>query len=209
MAFQRKHIIRYYITFISCFLFFAGSPIAKAQIPLNNDLNVVFLKDTVLQEGSTLSFNRANITNNSSVKVAFGVELNFPEGWSTLLDVRKVFTIEPGQTLELPIRVAAPNATLSDRLYAITLLIIKPGIQGRIPYTYIARVKANSKWRVTLLNPDLKLDRINKETYFQLKVSNSGNITQELNLNFNTSLDLKLKAKERPLSSGMVPTLFM
>lgn len=200
MAFQRQHIVRYYITFISCFLFFAGSSIAKAQIPLNNDLNVVFLKDTVLQEGSTLSFNRANITNSSSVKVAFGVELNLPEGWSTLLDVRKVFTIEPGQTLELPIRVAAPNATLSDRLYAITLLIIKPGIQGRIPYTYIARVKANSKWRVTLLNPDLKLDRINKETYFQLKVSNSGNITQELNLNFNTSLDLTMPNRNNKFS---------
>lgn len=184
MPFQNPHITRCYFIVIGCFLFFACSSTAYAQIPLGNDLKVVFLKDTVIQEGSTLSFNRANITNNSSVKVAFGIELNLPEGWSTLVDIRKVFTIEPGQTLELPIRVAAPNATLSDRLYAITLLIIKPGIQGRTPYTYIARVKANSKWRVSLLNPDLKLDRINKETYFQLKVSNSGNITQELNLNF-------------------------
>lgn len=152
----------------------------------------MFLKDTVIQDGGTLSFNRANITNTSSVKVAFGLELNLPEGWSTLVDTRKVFTIEPGQTLELPVRVAAPNAALSSRLYAITLVLLRTGIEGKIPFTYIARVKANSRWRVSLLNPDLKLDRINKETYFQFRISNSGNITQELNLNFNTPLELTM-----------------
>ena len=164
----------------------------RAQTPLNSNLQIVFLKDTVFQDGGTLSFNRANITNTSSVRVAFGLELNLPEGWSTLLDTRKVFTVEPGQTLELPIRVAAPNSALSNRLYAITLILVRTGIEGRIPFTYIARVKANSKWRVSLLNPDLKLDRINKETYFQFRISNSGNITQELNLNFNTPLELTM-----------------
>lgn len=160
----------------------------------------MFLKDTVIQDGSILSFNRVSITNTSSVKQVFGLELNMPEGWSTLLDTRKVFTVEVNQTLELPIRVAAPSAALSNQIYAITLILTSPGIDGKAPYIYIARVRPNSKWRITLLNPDLKLERINKETYFQFKISNVGNITQEFTLNFNTSLELTLPKRSNKLN---------
>lgn len=163
-----------------------------AQTPLNNDLRVTFMKDTVSQDGSVHSFNVVRISNTSSVKQAFGLDLNIPEGWSTLFSNRKVNTIEPGQTLELPIRVAAPNTALSNQLYAISVILTSTGINGKSAYTYIARVQANSKWRAALLNPDLKLDRLNRETYFQFSIANTGNIKTEFNINFNTSLDLNI-----------------
>ncbi|MEJ6979313.1 hypothetical protein WG906_02550 [Pedobacter sp. P351] len=172
----------------------------KAQGTLNNNLRVSFLKDTVLQEGSALSFNRVTIQNTSSVKTIFGLELNLPEGWTTLLDTRKIFTLEPNQVLELPIRIASPNDALSDQIYAITLILSNPGIEKKVPYTYIARVRANSKWRASLLNPVLKLDRINKETFFQVKISNTGNIMQELVLNLNTSLELTLPKRNNKIN---------
>ncbi|HXH98902.1 MAG TPA: hypothetical protein VNI52_01445 [Sphingobacteriaceae bacterium] len=171
------------------------SPMAvNAQQPSlnNNHLRVTFLKDTVLQNGSTHSFNTVRIANTSSVKQVFGLELNLPEGWNSLFTNRQVNTVEPGQTLELPIRVAAPNITLSNQLYAISVIITDSGIGGKSAYTYVARVQANSKWRVSLLTPDLKLDRISKETYFQFKISNTGNITQEFTVNINTPLDLTI-----------------
>ena len=200
MLLYNIHISRYLTISVICFLLFACSFNSKAQTSLNNNLQVVFLKDTVIQDGSTLSFNRVSITNTSSVKIVFGLELNLPNGWSTLLDTRKVFTLEPTQTLELPIRVASPGAALSNQIYAITLLLTNTGVGGKIPYTYIARVKANSKWRISLLNTDLKLDRINKETYFQLKISNVGNVMQELNMNFNTSLELTLPKRSNKIN---------
>lgn len=150
------------------------------------------MKDTVFQNGSVHTFNTLRITNTSAVKQGFGLEVNVPEGWNTLFSNRQVNTVEPGQTLELPIRVAAPNTALSNKLYAINVILTRSGIGGKAAYTYISRVQANSRWRVTLLTPDLKLDRINKETYFQFSISNTGNVTQEFTVEFNTSLDLTL-----------------
>ena len=176
---------------------------------MNNSLQVSFLKDTVIQEGSTLSFNRVTIRNTSSVKNIFGLELNLPDGWTTLLDTRKVFTLEPNQVLELPIRIASPNNALSDQIYAITLILTNPGIEKKIPFTYIAKVRSNSKWRASLLNPVLKLERINKETFFQVKISNTGNVVQELVLNLTTSLELTIpkrnnKIKLQPNSDTLI-----
>jgi uncharacterized membrane protein len=179
-----EHIIRKLLT-ISCCLLLAFPFTIKAQGTLNNNLQVSFLKDTVIQEGSALSFNRVTIRNTSSVKNIFGLELNLPDGWTTLLDTRKVFTIEPNQVLELPIRIASPSNALSDQIYAITLILTNPGIEKKIPFNYIAKVRSNSKWRASLLNPVLKLERINKETFFQVKISNTGNVIQELILNLN------------------------
>lgn len=193
--------IRHFTFFISFCLLLAYSICSNAQGSLNNNnLEVTFLKDTVIQDGSTLSFNRVTIRNTSSVKSLFTLELNLPEGWTTLLDTRKIFTVEANQTLELPIRIASPNTALSNQIYAITLLLSSPGIEKKVPYTYIARVRANSKWRVTLFNSFLKLDRLNKETYFQFKVSNNGNITQELNVNFVTSLELTLPKRNNKIN---------
>lgn len=176
-----------------------GPLLLRAQTPLNNDLRVTFLKDTVLQNGSAHSFNVVRITNSTSVKQAFGLELNVPEGWSTLFSNRKVNTIEPGQTLELPIRVAAPNMALSNQLYAITVILTSSGINGKSAYTYIARVQANSKWRAALLNPDVKLDRLNRETYFEFSIANTGNIKQEFTVSFNTSLELSVPKRNNKI----------
>ncbi len=63
-------------------------------------------------------------------------------------------------------------------------------IAAKTAYHYVAKVTANANRRAALINPDVKLDRINKETYFQFRISNTGNIPQGFNINYNTSLDL-------------------
>lgn len=182
-------------------LLLIGPQILKAQTPLgSNNLRVTFLKDTVLQNGSVHSFNAIRITNTSSVKQEFGLEINIPEGWNTLFSNRQINTLQPGQTLELPIRVAAPNSALSNQLYAINIILTSSGIGGKTAFTYVARVLANSKWRVALISPDLKLDRINKETYFQFSIINTGNVTQTFNVDFNTALELTLPKRNNKVS---------
>ena len=166
---------------------------------MTNTLRVTFLKDTVVQNGSTHSFNVIRITNTSSAKQVFGLEVNVPEEWHTLFSNRQLNTLEPGRTMEIPIRVAAPNAALSNQLYAISaILTSSQGVKNA--FTYIARVQPNSKWRAVLLNPDLKLDRINKETYFQFSISNTGNIAQQFTIDFNTALELTLPKRNNTVT---------
>ncbi len=166
----------------------------------NNDFKVVFLKDTLSQNGNSFSFNKVSITNTSSIKQAIGLTLELPDNWQTLFDARKVFQLAPNETLELPIRVAAAYGALSDKPYTITLTLNNTAIGAKTAYHYTAKVAVNTNWRADLVNADVKLDRINKETYFQVRISNTGNIREDFDLTYNTSLDLTVPKRNHKIS---------
>lgn len=177
-------------------LFFPGRSLAQE----NNDFKVAFLNDTLFQNGNSFSFNKISITNISSVKQAIGLTLDIPENWQTLFDARKIFQLAPNETLELPVRVAAAYGALSDKQYTITLTINNTAIGSKTAYHYTAKVQANSNWRAVLLNPNVKLDRISKETYFQYRISNTGNVRGDFDVIYNTSLDLTVPKKNNKIS---------
>lgn len=169
-----------------------GIDTLSAQNTLNTNLEISLLKDTVIQNGTIHSFNRVRIINRSPSKQIFGLEVNVPSGWNSLFENRAAYSIEPNQVLDLPVRVAAPNSALSNQLYVISLILSDGGIGGKTAYSYVAKVQGNSRWRASLPSQNLKIDRINRETYFQISLSNSGNIDQTFILNFNTPLELTL-----------------
>ncbi|HYK76373.1 MAG TPA: hypothetical protein VEV16_05305 [Daejeonella sp.] len=190
MSSINSNIIRIFVLFITCLA------LSRAQAQLAPEsIQVSFLKDTVIQNGNAFSFNRVSLTNTSSVKQVFGLELILPEGWQSLFDNRKVYQLEPAQTLEIPLRIAAAHNTLSNKPYSISLAVNMVGNNKKNTFNYLALVQANSKWKSSLISPETMLNRINKETYFQIALSNNGNITEELSLNFNTNLNLTISKR--------------
>ncbi|WP_299499065.1 hypothetical protein [Mucilaginibacter sp.] len=175
-----------------------STEIAVAQA--NHDFRVVFMKDTLYQTGNSFSFNRVTITNISSIKQAIGLDLTVPENWQTLFDNHKIFQLGPNETLELPIRVAASYRALSNKLYPVILTINNSAIGAKTDYHYFAKVMANANWRAALINADVKLDRINKETYFQFRISNTGNVTQQFDINYKTGLNLTVAKRNNHIS---------
>ncbi|MBC8054100.1 MAG: hypothetical protein H7Y13_13625 [Sphingobacteriaceae bacterium] len=172
------------------FCFFLLPLQTRAQTPQNGDINIVFLKDTIFQNGNSFSFNRASVTNSSSVKQVFGLELSIPENWQSLFDNRKLFQLSPNETIELPIRITASSDASSDKFYPIHLLVKKEGISTKNTRTFFAGLRPNSKWKAVLMTPELKLDRLNKETNFRIILSNTGNVAEDLTVRFNTGLEL-------------------
>jgi hypothetical protein len=152
-------------------------------------IDLTFLKDTVEQNGNTYSFNTVILRNTSAVVRKFTIEAQAPEGWQLLFDNRKVFELGPNQTLSLPLRLAAAIQTEAT-IYSVRLFLNVAGYSQKSAYAYYARVGANSKWRVSLLNPNLLLSRASRENSFRLLLSNKGNATEELNIHINTSLML-------------------
>lgn len=168
------------LAFVS-FLYFS----ATAQ-----SINLTFLKDTVEQNGNTYSFNTVILRNTSAVVRKFTIEAQAPDDWQLLFDNRKVFELGPNQTLSLPLRLAAPIQTEAT-IYSVRLFLNVAGYPQKSGYAYYARVGANSKWRASLLNPNLLLSRASRENSFRLLLSNKGNSTEELNVHINTSLTLQ------------------
>lgn len=187
-----RHILRLLPVIIGCYFFqvLASSGSAEAQVAPSNNFKVIFLKDTVSQAGNAFSFNRVSITNTSPVQKTFGLDLSVPANWQALFDSRRIFRLAPSETIELPVRVAASNSSLSQQNYSIVLHLTEAGSSQMASYAYTAQVQATSKWKAKLISPDVKLNRINKETFFQVSISNFGNTTEEITINFNTGLVL-------------------
>lgn len=160
-------------------------------------IDLTFLKDTVEQNGNAYSFNTVILRNTSAVARKFTIEAQAPEGWQLLFDNRKVFELGPNQTLSLPLRLAAAIQTEAT-VYSVRLFLNVAGYSQKSTYAYYARVGANSKWRASLLNPNLLLSRASRENSFRLLLSNKGNAPEELNVRINTSL-LLLQARNSSL----------
>ncbi|HEY0899276.1 MAG TPA: hypothetical protein VGD90_08070 [Sphingobacteriaceae bacterium] len=160
-----------------------------------SDIKVSFLRDTVIQSGSALSFNRVTLTNQTSRRQVINLELDLPENWSSPFGTSKTLELEPQGIVEIPLRTAASNSTLSTVAYPITLKVSQAGSSQKILATYIARVEANSKWNATLVNPEVKIDRLSRITYFMVRLTNSGNVDEELSIDLRTSLELTIPKK--------------
>lgn len=167
--------------------------------PIEN-LNVRLLKDTVFQSGSSFSFNSLTIANTSSHPKEFAIDVEAPKEWQVLFDSNKLYTVQPYEVVQLPIRLAATKTT-GDPNTPITVTLKNPSL-GETDIQYIARVKEISGWRASLVNANLRLSRENKETLFQIAVSNYGNVNETLKLDFTTDLNLtvgrQLEIKLRP-----------
>lgn len=152
-------------------------------------VNLTFLKDTVMQNGNTYSFNTVVLRNTSAITRKLTIATEVPEGWQLLFDNRRVFELGPNQTLSLPLRLAAALQSASG-VYPIQLFLQVAGYSERTTYAFAASVGSNSRWKASLLRPNLVLSKANKDQTFQLLLSNKGNATEELNVLVNTSLPL-------------------
>ncbi|HEY0896921.1 MAG TPA: hypothetical protein VGE15_10255, partial [Sphingobacteriaceae bacterium] len=159
------------------------------------DVRVSFLKDTVMQSGTALAFNSLTLENLSSGKKVLNLVLDLPPNWSSPFADSKTVVLEPHAMLQLPVRTAASHTTLSSIAYPVTVKVSMAGSTARVMKTYIARVEANSRWGATLVEPDLKLDRYSRITYFRIHLSSSGNVDEELSMDLRTDLELSVPRK--------------
>ncbi len=160
-----------------------------------HDVRISLLKDTVIQSGTALAFNSLTLENFASSKKVLTVELDLPPGWSSPFQSSRMVVLEPHAVLRLPVRTAASHATLSNVAYPVTLKFGMPGSNARVLKTYIARVAPNPRWEATLVEPELKLDRYSRITYFMVRISNTGNVDEELSMDLRTGLELSVPAK--------------
>lgn len=152
-------------------------------------VNLTFGKDTVTQNGNTYSFNTVVLRNSTASTRKLTIATEVPEGWQLLFDNRRVFELAPNQTLSLPLRLAAGIQSASG-VYPVRLFLQVSGDPERTTYPFMAIVGANSRWRASLLKPNLVLSKAHKAHSFQLLLSNKGNSAEELNILVNTSLSL-------------------
>ena len=155
-------------------------------------LDVSLLRDTLKLEGNAFAFNNIRVNNTGQISRSFNIDLDLPSDWSKIIDLQKLFTIQPGETLIIPFRIAASAGSQSDKSYNAILKFAMPSENLNEALTIVCLVKSLSSWKMSLPNNSILKQVTGDNAIFPVLLRNSGSIAEQINLNFKDNAGLNI-----------------
>lgn len=155
-------------------------------------LEVSLLRDTLTLEGNAFSFNNIRVNNSGQISRTFNIDLDLPSDWSKIIDLQKLFTIQPGETLIIPFRIAASPGSQSDKSYNATLKFSMPNENLSETLTMVCLVKSRSAWKMTLPNNSILKQVTGENANFSVLLRNLGSVPEQISLNFKDNIGLNI-----------------
>lgn len=186
---------KYRICFYCIFIFIQFSSIwVYGQNPIKriSDLQISLLKDSLTFEGNAYVFNNIKVNNTGQASHSFNIDLGLPADWFKIIDQQKLFTIQPGEILIIPFRIAASSIAQSDISYTSTLRFLMPLENISEELKMLCFVKPRSLWKISLPNNSI-LKRITGENAtFPVLIRNAGNVSEHISLSFSDNLGFNI-----------------
>lgn len=157
-----------------------------------SDLEVSLLRDTLLMEGNAYAFNNIRVNNTGQSSRSFNIDVILPSDWSKIIDFQKLFTVQPGETLIIPFRVAASSTAQSDKSYTATLNFSMPAENIKEVLTMVCFVKSRSSWKISLPNNSILKQVTGDNAMFPVLIRNSGSVPEQITLNFKDNAGLNI-----------------
>jgi hypothetical protein len=180
-----KRIV-HFATVIGSLLYLFNSVTVNAQTTaptgLRKTITASFLLPEVEYTEIAVLSNVLRVQNNTLKTVVFSTTISVPAGWKTLNKSEKQYTLEPGDSLFIPVRLLTSNkAAKGGTKYNITAFIItSEGRQAGLASFRAGRPKIHD-WEMHVL-PRPRIYFLNGENTasFQYSLSNNGDEFQEL-----------------------------
>lgn len=137
-----------------------------------------------LKEGQIIS-KTLRVDNKSSKSLTFTVDVIFPPKWKTLNSRSRNYTISPGDSIFVPVRIIPHGKIIGNTKYLINAYVLElDSTPVATSHFYVIREKLSS-WELAV-SPKEKIYFLNKEntSAFNVNIINTGNENQELLLDF-------------------------
>jgi len=178
------------------FILFCGAfhsqRIAAQVFGKDSTKRIVAKFDTIpyeLKEGQIIS-KTLRLDNKGTKPLSVSIEVAYPPSWKVLSSRAKLYTLETGDSIFLPVRIIPYGKIKGNTKYLINAYVLeKDSTPIAVASFYVIREK-QSKWELTV-EPSEKIYFLNNEntSSFQLGIINSGNEDQELLLDFENFRD--------------------
>lgn len=173
-----------------------------------SNLEISLLRDTLTLEGNAYVFNNIRVNNTGSASRSFNIDIEIPPDWSKIIDLQKLFTIQPGETLIIPFRIAASSLSQSDKSYTAGLKFLIPSENISEELKITCFVKSRSLWKITLPNNSILKQVTGENASFPVLIRNSGSIPEQITLSFKDNAGLNipdiLNLEVRPGSDTLI-----
>lgn len=136
----------------------------------------------IFKQGEIIS-KTLQVINGTEKEFTFSINITYPGAWKLLTNSEKIYSLEPGDTFFIPIRIVPHGKIQGNTKYLIYAYIIN---EKNVPITsdhFLAEKQKTIKWDMNV-NPGEKIYIVNDEysADFSINVFNSGNEKIELTL---------------------------
>ncbi len=158
----------------------------------SSDFKLKFLKEHVEAKANTSFFNVLNIKNKSENKVSIQLNLSIPQNWTLFGDKKQLFTINPKDSILIPVRVAVSKDVKGDIGYSVIASVSdKKGNLLKNAYSFI-KIPAESDLRIQPISRIEYFDQKTGKASFLIKFINKGNKDELITLNFTSDITLSM-----------------
>ena len=174
--------------FFQCFLSLLFTSQGYSQFLLYSeqpvDVNVEFLRHTVISSAKQSFFNVVKVVNNSNRTEILSLNLTVPDGWNVLGQDKQEIVINPFDSVYIPIRVAIGGKVQGDIGYSIVAsLSDSRGNTVKNEYSFV-KIPRETELNVRLIDRVAYFDQRTNMSSFSIKIENKGNKEELVNLNF-------------------------
>lgn len=169
-------------------------PSAKTSVPAAQEshsaVTMEFVKEKTEQGPDSIYFNILKVTNNNGAPIRGMVNITVPQGWRIISEERTPVNISPGNTEYIPIRVSMARTATGGVSYLVNAALVAdrsifPGKnQTSISKACYITVPQIRRWDVYPVLRTVYIDRYSTHTPLKLRMSNRGNGTEVVKLDF-------------------------
>jgi hypothetical protein len=168
------------LTCVILFVFVSYQVVAQTLI---NDVKMAFVKDTDIIKKNEVHFNALKVWNNSAKPVSGEVVFSGPENWNVISFSSYKTTINPGDTVWIPVRVSPSFDAIGGISYLLNATFrTKNKLYSVNSYLTIPLV---SNWDISTLSSLVYLTESMPVATFHVKLTNKGNVNEVIKLDCN------------------------
>lgn len=143
-------------------------------------------------EGNAYVFNNIRVNNTGQTTRSFNIDADIPVDWSKIIDFQKLFTIQPGETLIIPFRIATSSIAKSDINYISTLKFLMPSENLSEELKILCFIRSRSLWKISLPNNSILKQVTTDNATFPVLIRNSGSVSEHISLSFKDNVGLNI-----------------
>ncbi len=149
---------------------------------LSKKIQIEFISKKVEHSSDSTYFNVCKITNTETRPISGRLEFRAPTNWNLIANPSMDVTLEPGETMALPIRVSIPPNAIGGIAYVIDASVTtNEGVYSGNAYV---KIPLKSKWNIEVDQHTIYFNEYFDETVFRLNIKNQGNSPELLLLDF-------------------------
>ncbi|MHC1704082.1 MAG: OmpA family protein [Tenuifilaceae bacterium] len=169
------------------FLLLSSNSIKGQYYLFNNEpprIELSFARHSIDATTGKTIFNILKIVNKSQQAQTFNLNLTTPTGWSVIGDEKQVVSLQPLDSILLPIRISIGDKVKGDIGYSVIAAIVdSKGNPIKNEYCFI-KMPRRVDLSVKLLTRLEYIDQQTNKSHFKIKIENKGNRDELVNLTF-------------------------